>query len=202
MSNNAVNLENITMIEKDFIAQFPGFVPADFCKMLIENFEINKNMQKNIIYSAKDNIKKNLPLLRDDSAWFLNYHDKHAENIVSWLWIALGKYVEKYQQLAEVPLWPSELKLQCTEPTGGFHTWHYESSNYSMSQRELVWMIYLNDIPDGEGETEFLYQKTRVKPTVGTLVIWPAGMTHVHRGNTMFTQNKYILTGWFIKIPR
>lgn len=201
MSNTNADLDNIIMIEKDFIAQFPGFIPPEFCEMLIENFEHNKSMQK-VIYSAKDNIKQRLPLLREDSAWFLNYHDKHAANIVSWLWVALDKYVEKYQQLAEIPLWPSELKLQCTEPSGGFHSWHYESSNFNMSQRELVWMFYLNDVPDGEGETEFLYQKTRVKPTTGTLVIWPAGMTHVHRGNTMFTQNKYILTGWFIKIPR
>ena len=38
--------------------------------------------------------------------------------------------------------------------------------------RELVWMIYLNDIEEG-GETEFMYQKRRIKPTQGTMVIFP-----------------------------
>ena len=63
-------------------------------------------------------------------------------------------------------------------------------------------MIYLNDVPDGEGETEFLYQRRRIKPTKGTVVIFPAGYTHVHKGNTMFTTDKYILTGWYIKTAR
>ena len=62
-------------------------------------------------------------------------------------------------------------------------------------------MVYLNDMPDGEAETEFLFQKRRIKPEVGTIVIWPAGMTHVHRGNTVFTKDKYILTGWYLKLP-
>ena len=61
-------------------------------------------------------------------------------------------------------------------------------------------MIYLNDMPEGEAETEFLYQKKRVGPTRGTVVIWPAGMTHVHRGNPVYTQDKYILTGWYYKV--
>ena len=60
-------------------------------------------------------------------------------------------------------------------------------------------MIYLNDIDDG-GETEFLYQKRRIKPQKGTVVIFPAGMTHVHKGNlVMGEQTKYIVTGWYIK---
>jgi len=105
-----IDLDNVIMTEKDFIAEFPRFIPAEFCQLLIENFELNKTMQRSIIHSAKDNIKKGMPLLRDDSAWFLNYHDKHAENIVSWLWVALDKYIEKYQQLAELPLWPSRIK--------------------------------------------------------------------------------------------
>lgn len=69
----------------------------------------------------------------------------------------------------------------------------------SHAMRELTWMIYLNDMPDGDGETEFLYQRRRIKPTAGTVVIWPAGYTHVHKGNTVFSQDKYILTGWYIK---
>ena len=38
MSNTNADLDNIIMIEKDFIAQFPGFIPPEFCEMLIENF--------------------------------------------------------------------------------------------------------------------------------------------------------------------
>ena len=87
-----------------------------------------------------------------------------------------------------------------TLPMGGYHVWHYENGDRAETyNRELVWMIYLNDMPEGEGETEFLYQKKRIRPTQGTVVIWPAGMTHPHRGLTVYTEPKYILTGWYSK---
>ena len=82
----------------------------------------------------------------------------------------------------------------------GPYEWHYENASHQTAQRELVWTIYLNDMPDGEAETEFLYQKRRIKPEQGMMCIFPAGLTHVHRGNTVFTQDKYILTGWALKV--
>ena len=62
--------------------------------------------------------------------------------------------------------------------------------------RSLAWIIYLNDVPEGEGETEFLYQGLRVTPKQGTLVMWPAQFTHTHRGNPVYNCTKYIATGW------
>ena len=47
-----------------------------------------------------------------------------------------------------------------------------------------------------KGETEFLNQGIRCKPEAGKLLIWPAGWTHVHRGNPNYTTDKYIITGW------
>ena len=32
--------------------------------------------------------------------------------------------------------------------------------------------------------------------TEGTLVVWPAGYTHAHRGNPPLSGEKYLLTGW------
>lgn len=89
-----------------------------------------------------------------------------------------------------------EIKLQKTPPRGGYHVWHCEHAGRGMSTRILAWTLYLNDIPDGEGETEFLWQGVRVKPKAGTLSIFPAGFTHTHRGNPVYTHNKYIATGW------
>jgi hypothetical protein len=63
-------------------------------------------------------------------------------------------------------------------------------------------MIYLNDMPEGEAETEFYYQKLRITPKAGTVVLWPAAYTHVHRGNIVFSQNKYVVTGWFCTQPQ
>ena len=71
-----------------------------------------------------------------------------------------------------------------------------ENSGLEHSNRCLVWMIYLNDDYEG-GETEYLYYKKRIKPEKGKLLIWPAGMTHCHRGGLVLSGTKYIATGWF-----
>ena len=62
-------------------------------------------------------------------------------------------------------------------------------------------MTYLNDVDDG-GETEFYYQKLKVKPRKGLTLIWPADWTHTHRGLSSPTQEKYIITGWLNYIDR
>ena len=80
---------------------------------------------------------------------------------------------------------------------GGFHNFHAENSHYADATRALVWTIYLNDVPDGEGETEFLYEKIRVQPRKGMGCIFPAAWMYQHRGNPVHTHPKYIATGWY-----
>lgn len=88
-------------------------------------------------------------------------------------------------------------KFQRSEDGGGFHQWHYEQgSGEESSRRFAVWMIYLNTVSTG-GKTEFKFQDLQVKPEAGTLVIWPAAYTHVHRANPDLVGRKYIATGWF-----
>ena len=87
-------------------------------------------------------------------------------------------------------------KLQITPISGGFSQWHCEQGPNTAASRSMAWMIYLNDVERG-GDTEFLYQGMKVQPKAGTLVIWPAGYTHPHRGNPPYSNEKQILTGWF-----
>ena len=85
--------------------------------------------------------------------------------------------------------------------SGGYYKFHYEQAggiSENVTRRVLVWMVYLNDVPVGEGETEFLYQGLRVQPKKGDLVVWPAAFTHTHRGNPVYTTDKYIATGWIL----
>jgi hypothetical protein len=88
-----------------------------------------------------------------------------------------------------------EIKLQKTPIKGGYSVWHAEQGMNSAATRAISWMVYLNDVEEG-GETEFLYQGFRQKATKGTLLIWPAGFTHTHRGNPPYSNEKYIITGW------
>ena len=87
------------------------------------------------------------------------------------------------------------MNIQRYYPGEGYFEYHCER-NTKDSKRVLVFMTYLNDIND-EGETEFYYQKLKVKPEQGLTLFWPPEWTHLHRGITSKTETKYIITGWF-----
>ena len=87
------------------------------------------------------------------------------------------------------------MKVQKTQPGQGYHIWHAEATNKQDSNRLLTWTVYLNDEFEA-GETEFLYQQYRYKPSKGDCIIFPAAYTHTHRGNPPIGGDKYILTGW------
>ena len=93
-------------------------------------------------------------------------------------------------------LFVSQLKMQKTRPTEGYHSWHCEYNNQLENVRTaLAFMVYLNDVDEG-GETEFLYQSKRIAPKFNRFVCWPAGWTHIHRGNPPLSNEKYVVTGW------
>jgi hypothetical protein len=111
----------------------------------------------------------------------------------------INKYIEKFSFCTWGTDWGllEEINIQYYPIGGGFKEWHCErsSSQYPSTARHLVFMTYLNDVPEG-GETEFFYQKIKVKPVKGLTLIWPADWTYTHRGIPSNTSEKFIITGW------
>lgn len=106
-------------------------------------------------------------------------------------------YIAKYPRVEHVARFEIEAaNIQKYPKGGGYHQWHTERNGLFTSHRHLVYMTYLNDISDG-GETEFLYQKLKVKPRKGLTLIWPVDWTHTHRGLPSMTEEKCIATGWY-----
>lgn len=197
----------------DHIGIFENLIPKEVCDEYIEwfnyvindkktNFGTSSNVEilPDSIISAGDkqfNIGKTG---RNDIAVFVNILDLELSNVCyDYLQEAYNLYSKEYPDLNTSKLTSTEIKMQKTPPGGGYHVWHTERMDGSQifNSRHVTWMIYLNDMPEGEAETEFFHQKLRIRPTVGTIIFWPAAYTHLHRGNTVFTQDKYILTGWF-----
>jgi prolyl 4-hydroxylase len=85
-------------------------------------------------------------------------------------------------------------QIQWYKPGEGFYAWHVDGA-HGHSDRALVFTTYLNDVSDGGG-TEFHHQRMVTAPVKGKTVIFPAALTHVHRGVVSPTQHKYLLTGW------
>lgn len=190
----------------DFIGVWEKFVPDAFCDQLVaygENFinDVSAHSINNIDVDIMEGSQMyGGPQNRDDTAFLLNYgSEKWSSQTNQFLKSCAQHYVDHFSQLKTIPMTSCDIKFQRTPPGGGYHLWHYENASSSYSQRELTWMIYLNDIDQG-GETEFLYQKRRIKPQKGTVVIFPAGMCHVHKGNLVLgDRTKYIVTGWYVK---
>lgn len=107
-------------------------------------------------------------------------------------------YSEKHNAFGMQACASDAMKVQKTPPKGGFHTWHCEhASDGGASWRNLTWTLYLNDIPEGEGETEFIEYGVKVQPKKGMLCLFPSLWTHTHRGNPVYSCDKYIATGWY-----
>ena len=87
--------------------------------------------------------------------------------------------------------------IQRTDP-GEYYHWHIDGGSHDFSQRQLVAIWYLNDVPGPGGETEFSYQNVKVTPEQGKILLFPPFWTHEHRGVELQQGVKYIATTWVV----
>jgi hypothetical protein len=97
---------------------------------------------------------------------------------------------------------PGHINLQWYRAgEGGYPYWHCElyprDHTAETLHRHLLWTIYLNEDFE-EGETEFLFQRRKVVPHTGSLLIAPTAFTHTHRGNRPQRGDKFIATSWIL----
>ena len=191
-----------------FIGIYKDHVPKFICDRLIETLDryidtdASSGDYRNEDVVLMDGTRQfpDKSLGRKDKSILLQYADAvlHSE-VNQYLQACYLHYIEKYGFVGQ-KLISFDQKLQRTEPGGGYHHWHCENSTWEMSQRSLVWAIYLNDNFEA-GETEFLHQHKRITPKTGTVTIWPAAWPWQHRGNPPINGTKYLLTGWYINCP-
>ena len=139
--------------------------------------------------------KRNASHVKDKQICLDGFSPSESKQMMEFVNNCLFHYLNEYTYLGNFSYVSSLCLLQKTEPTQGYHLFHAENVNWNLSSRTMAWMVYLNDVEEG-GETEFLYQKLKVKPKKGTVLIWPGGYTHLHRGNPPMS-DKYIATGWY-----
>lgn len=198
-------------ILNDHIAIFDNVLSDEFCDEIIDWFE---EIDANVLKSPEEKVLKDSVGVRDgrgsngrgnrkDISYFADTDRAPFEQKLRGMVNDCAKeYITEYPNLGEgYHLSNRALKIQKTPPHGGYHVWHHEHSYDDMS-RILVWTLYLNDIPEGEGETEFLYQGLKVNPKKGRVCLFPSAYTHLHRGNPPYSCDKYIATGWFNAQPR
>ena len=86
--------------------------------------------------------------------------------------------------------------MQKYNPGQGYIGWHNERTSHNLVRmtRELVYMTYLNDCPGGG---TFFHPDRKYEAKKGLTLVWPAGFTHMHKGEISYDNTKYIATGWY-----
>lgn len=176
---------------EDFIRIYDDRIPTELSDRLIQWFDT---------VSTSGRLRERRgPNISDTQIAVDGARKDFVNEVYQCLGPCMEEYAEDFPFLKGHDMMSSLCVMQRSVPLSGdgYHRWHSERFGMNTVERVLAWTIYLNDVTEG-GETEFLYQGLRVSPKHGRIVVWPAGWTHVHRGNPPLSNTKYILTGWVV----
>jgi hypothetical protein len=197
--------EEITLYKNRFCEKRSDFIWGDFIDESVVDGLIFFWRNQNLLNPQEGQVYREGDVVVDrDYKESLDLHIPfqlaipEIQNYMNALQGVLNNYVERYPFCETSRFRVDEpLSMQCYPPDGGFKKWHTERSNALPGNtfRHLVFMTYLNDVPDGG--TEWYHQDKYVPAQKGYTVIWPADWTHTHRGRVSPTSEKTIITGWF-----
>ena len=133
-----------------------GHLPGFLCDNMVERFEAATDEQYigRIGQLAEEDrsIKKSTDLVVSGK--------EHWKDIDQELFRSLGMAIREFREVYPFfrgPFKDSGYAIQRTNP-GEYYHWHIDGGSHEFSQRQLVVIWYLNDVPGPGGETEFLYQ--------------------------------------------
>ena len=179
-----------------FIFEKPNALPLDICNEMVRRFEASPNEQ----YAGRigQTVQEETSIKR--STDLVVSGKEHWKDIDRELFRSLGQAIVEFREtypFFKGPFKDSGYAIQRTDP-GGFYHWHIDGGSHEFSQRQLVALWYLNDVPGPGGRTEFSYQDVQVTPKAGTLMLFPPFWTHEHRNSTLEKGVKYIATTWVV----
>jgi len=185
--------------ELDNITLMGGwYIPSKICNDLIKVIN-NSPLKNGMMYTDQggQQVKTDLKESNEIGVEYFNQSEPFS-TYKEYLNKVVSKYLNKYPYMQEnTPFALREnYNLQKYPKGGGFKIWHFENDFKSPlnKHRALVFMTYLNDVPDGG--TEFTHQHLVTPAKKGLTLIWPAYWTHTHKGVISKTKEKYIATGW------
>ena len=127
----------------------------------------------------------------------ISSNNKFIKSYMNYLVSGLTEYYKKYKHFNSELCISEGFNIQYYDPNGGYKQWHNERGEHQAHQRALVFMTYLNDVPDGGGTEFAYYPEVKLKAKKGLSIIWPTDFTHTHKGIISQQHEKWIITGWF-----
>jgi hypothetical protein len=179
-----------------FIFQRPMALPPAFCGEVVDRFEAHPEQQHEGRIGqvqAKDrSIKVTTDLVVSNKEDWKDVDEMFFRSLAA----ALREFRETFPYF-KGPFKDMGYQVQRYRP-GEFYHWHIDGGSHEFSQRQLVALWYLNDVPGPGGETQFLYQDVSVSPQRGKLILFPPFWTHEHRAAELKEGVKYIATTWVV----
>lgn len=179
-----------------FIFERPLALPPAFCEEVIDRFEAHPEQQHDgrigQIRVKDRSVKITTDLVVSDKEDWKDVDRMFFRSLVA----ALREFRETF------PYFKGSFKdmgyqVQRYRP-GERYRWHIDGGSHEFSQRQLVALWYLNDVPGPGGETQFLYQDVSIAPERGKLILFPPFWTHEHQGAEVKEGIKYIATTWVV----
>ena len=178
-----------------FIYQVAGALPADVCLEAIRRFEASPEQQ----YAGRIGQEAGqAPAIKRSTDLRISGREdwRDIDTILArQLAATVRAFASEFPFFAANRFKDLGYNLQRTLP-GEYYHWHVDGGPGAFSERQLVAIWYLNDVPGPGGETEFPLQQVSIRPSQGALVLFPPFWTHVHRGATLESGVKYIATTW------
>tara|TARA_Y100000389_G_scaffold4068_1_gene3882 strand:+ start:88 stop:711 length:624 start_codon:yes stop_codon:yes gene_type:complete len=84
--------------------------------------------------------------------------------------------------------------IQKTSANVGFFNWH---TDFNLdNDRILAIILYLNDVKEEDGGSTEFNSGRKIQPKIGKVLIFPADLLHLHKGNMLTNGSKYIVTSF------
>ena len=174
-----------------WIKTYPKIFSKEECTGLIEWFEV--------LDESNQLVQTKLEGHREFDEANLNDFREQTLKVQLDVYKRFDDIFEKYKQdvkvhekaLPEKSAW-EEIRIKRYRSGVGNFLDHVDVGDYISARRFLVFFVYLNDVTEG-GETEFPTFDLQVSPECGTILVFPATWTFLHRGNVPISNDKYIL---------
>jgi hypothetical protein len=178
-----------------FIYEVARALPADVCREAIRRFEERSDQHAagriGQAGAEAPEVKRSTDLRISGREDWRDIDRTLSQQLVS----TFNEFTREFPFFAANSFKDLGYNLQRTLP-GEYYHWHVDGGPGEFSQRQLVAIWYLNNVPGPGGETEFPLQEVAVRPVEGKLVLFPPFWTHVHRGVKLEAGVKYIATTW------
>jgi predicted 2-oxoglutarate/Fe(II)-dependent dioxygenase YbiX len=181
-----------------FIFEYKKALPDFLCDDMVARFETHGDdqYQGRVGSDAGENtaLKKTTDIMVTGKPHWQDVNN----NLFRSLSLALKEFSLAYPYFSHLPRFGDQGYNLQRYQSGEYYHWHVDADNSALASRQLVALWYLNDIQEKGGETAFLHQDISIRPTKGTLLLFPPFWTHEHRAMVVGEGAKYIATTWIV----